>query len=363
MIKVDIVNEVSRAAQVTKVKAELAVDAVFDAMRLSMQRGERIELRGFGVFQVKPRKRGIGRNPTDRQGSSYPARPDHPLQARQRTPEYRRMNRHLGLFLLTVLTTTAAGARHYNDFLDSFGTRPRLAELDAAGARRPVVQRPVPRLPDRARVRPLLRRRAGTACARRFPTTCPAPLPLTGSLGAVIVFRGHFPNRRVLFDFAAGGPLAGFVVAVVALACGLAWSPVEKLPEHFVGYWMGEPLLFQWLTHAVAGPVRDGWSLNLHPTALAGWLGLLFTMMNLVPISQLDGGHIAYAAIRRHSRWLTLAGLATLAFFIVWWQAYNWVAVGARAPRDHPPRRLGAPGQPRRRPAARSRRASPSPCC
>jgi DNA-binding protein HU-beta len=63
MIKVDIVNEVSRLAEITKVKAELSVDAVFDAMRISMQRGERIELRGFGVFQVKPRKRGIGRNP------------------------------------------------------------------------------------------------------------------------------------------------------------------------------------------------------------------------------------------------------------------------------------------------------------
>ena len=50
-------------ADITKVKAEVAVDAVFDAMRLSMQRGDRIELRGFGVFQVKPRKRGIGRNP------------------------------------------------------------------------------------------------------------------------------------------------------------------------------------------------------------------------------------------------------------------------------------------------------------
>ena len=61
MIKVDIVNEVSKVADITKVKAEVAVDAVFDAMRLSMQRGERIELRGFGVFQVKPRKRGIGR--------------------------------------------------------------------------------------------------------------------------------------------------------------------------------------------------------------------------------------------------------------------------------------------------------------
>ena len=63
MIKVDIVNEVSKIADITKVKAEVAVDAVFDAMRVSMQRGERIELRGFGVFQVKRRKRGIGRNP------------------------------------------------------------------------------------------------------------------------------------------------------------------------------------------------------------------------------------------------------------------------------------------------------------
>lgn len=63
MIKCDIVNEVSTAASITKVKAEVAVDAVFDAMRTSMHRGDRIELRGFGVFQVKPRKRGIGRNP------------------------------------------------------------------------------------------------------------------------------------------------------------------------------------------------------------------------------------------------------------------------------------------------------------
>ncbi len=62
MIKVDLVNEVSKLAAITKVKAEVAVDAIFDAMRLAMQRGERIELRGFGVFQVKARRRGIGRN-------------------------------------------------------------------------------------------------------------------------------------------------------------------------------------------------------------------------------------------------------------------------------------------------------------
>ena len=63
MIKVDIINEVATVADITKVKAEVAVEAVFEAMREAMKPGERIELRGFGVFQVKPRKRGIGRNP------------------------------------------------------------------------------------------------------------------------------------------------------------------------------------------------------------------------------------------------------------------------------------------------------------
>ncbi len=73
MIKVDIVNEVSKLADITKVKAEVAVDAIFDAMRLCMHRGERIELRGFGVFLVKPRKRGIGRNPRTGEQVRIPA--------------------------------------------------------------------------------------------------------------------------------------------------------------------------------------------------------------------------------------------------------------------------------------------------
>ena len=63
MIKVNIINELAQAADITKVKAVIAVEAVLDALKESMRRGERIELRGFGVFQVKPRKKGIGRNP------------------------------------------------------------------------------------------------------------------------------------------------------------------------------------------------------------------------------------------------------------------------------------------------------------
>ena len=100
MIKVDIVNEVSRIADITKVKAEVAVDAVFEAMRISMQRGERIELRGFGVFQVKPRKRGIGRNPrTGKEVRIPPGRtirfkPGKELQNIGSSPFFRRCRRH-----------------------------------------------------------------------------------------------------------------------------------------------------------------------------------------------------------------------------------------------------------------------------
>src|SRR5689334_5966687 len=72
MIKVDIVNEVWKIGDITRVKAEVAVDAGFDAMRTSMQRGERIELRGFGVFQGRPRKRGSGRKPPTRKEVRIP---------------------------------------------------------------------------------------------------------------------------------------------------------------------------------------------------------------------------------------------------------------------------------------------------
>jgi DNA-binding protein HU-beta len=63
MIKTDIINQVAKAADITRVKAVVAVEAVLESMKQSMRLGERIELRGFGVFQVKPRKKGIGRNP------------------------------------------------------------------------------------------------------------------------------------------------------------------------------------------------------------------------------------------------------------------------------------------------------------
>jgi membrane-associated protease RseP (regulator of RpoE activity) len=234
------------------------------------------------------------------------------------------MNRHLALFLLTAVTTTAAGALNYLGFARGFSNAAvQLSWLELALNG---LWFSVPFLGF------LTAHEFGHYFAARWhglrpslPYFIPFPLPLTGSLGAVIVFRGQFPNRRVLFDFAAGGPIAGFVVAVVALGLGLAWSPVEPLPASFQGDWLAEPLMFQWLAQALAPAAPPGFSLNLHPTAFAGWLGLLFTMMNLVPIGQLDGGHITYALLRRGSRWVTIASFAALLVFILVLDARSWI--------------------------------------
>ena len=107
MIKVDIVNEVSKIADITKVKAEVAVDAVFDAMRVSMQRGDRIELRGFGVFQVKPRKRGIGRNP--RTGKEVRIPPGRTIRFKPGKDLQKSDNRPHGLILRPTFPTSILG--------------------------------------------------------------------------------------------------------------------------------------------------------------------------------------------------------------------------------------------------------------
>jgi membrane-associated protease RseP (regulator of RpoE activity) len=232
------------------------------------------------------------------------------------------MNRHLGLFLVTVVTTTAAGAFHYAGFQEAFGD-PRSQQTwwqFALGG----LWFSVPFL--------------GFLTAHEFghygmgrlhglrpslPYYLPGPPILTGSFGAVIVFRGQFPNRRVLFDFAAGGPIAGFAVAVLASAIGLRWSPIVKA-DPSAGIPLGDPLLFHWLSDQVLGPLGAGRDVSLHPTALAGWFGLLFTMMNLVPVLQLDGGHIAYALFRRGSRWVTLAGLFGIVWAVIGLGAYTW---------------------------------------
>lgn len=175
------------------------------------------------------------------------------------------------------------------------------------------------------------------------PYFLPVPLPLTGTLGAFIRLRSRIPSKIALFDIGVAGPIAGFVIAVPALFLGLWLSRIDRLPEDMSSFKeLGEPLLFQFAASAVWGPIADGYSLNLHPMAFAAWFGLLATALNLVPIGQLDGGHISFAVLGRRSTAVTLVMLAAA---IVWtffstswivWTILMTVMIVLLGPR-HPP--------------------------
>jgi membrane-associated protease RseP (regulator of RpoE activity) len=133
----------------------------------------------------------------------------------------------------------------------------------------------------------------------RVPASLPyfVPLPpgigLFGTMGAVIL-QSRTSDRRKLIDIGAAGPLAGLVVAIPVLAYGLHLSPVGPMAG---GLQEGNSLLYAVLKRLVCGMwlPAHGIDVNLHPVAFAGWAGLFVTMLNLIPISQLDGGHVAIA--------------------------------------------------------------------
>jgi membrane-associated protease RseP (regulator of RpoE activity) len=126
-----------------------------------------------------------------------------------------------------------------------------------------------------------------------LPYFIPMPISPFGTMGAVIVMRGRIASRRALLDIGASGPLAGLAVALPALLWGLAHSEVKKVTGH--GLQEGQCLLYSVLKWIAVGPIADGHDVFLHPVAFAGWAGLFVTMINLLPVGQLDGGHIAYA--------------------------------------------------------------------
>ena len=171
-----------------------------------------------------------------------------------------------------------------------------------------------------------------------LPYFVPLPLPPMGTMGAIIRMRSPIPNRKVLFDIGIAGPLLGLVFAVPVLIIGLMLSPVQS-PSGVV-LQEGNSLAYLFLKWVVKGPIPDGFDVILHPMALAGWLGLFVTALNLMPLSQLDGGHIVYAVLGRGHRkvvWLFLAGLGVL-FLITRWQGWLvWVALAIGLGLRHPP--------------------------
>jgi len=134
-----------------------------------------------------------------------------------------------------------------------------------------------------------------------LPTIGPIGSPF-GTLGAVILMTRRIRSARALLDIGASGPLAGMVFAVPLMLFGLSLSKLE--PRVLTGFQQeGQSLLYCGLKWLVFGHIPANYDVVLHPTALAAWVGFLVTFLNLVPFSQLDGGHVAYALLgSRHDR-------------------------------------------------------------
>ncbi|RPI27122.1 MAG: site-2 protease family protein [Acidobacteria bacterium] len=140
------------------------------------------------------------------------------------------------------------------------------------------------------------------------------PLNPFGTFGAVIRIRSPFENKRQLFDIGIAGPLAGFVFIIPALILGLAHSR-EFVLEGSEGFYLnfGEPLLFKLAARLLVG--NETAYITLHPVGWAAWFGMLATSLNLLPVGQLDGGHIVYAVLG--PRWHRIVSIGTLTGLVV----------------------------------------------
>jgi membrane-associated protease RseP (regulator of RpoE activity) len=169
------------------------------------------------------------------------------------------------------------------------------------------------------------------------------PAPYIGpayTLGAFIRIREPIPHRRALFDIGIAGPLAGFAVCLPVLGMALlevSVGPSPQGPTLEPPY--GMPLLFQWATTLVIGRIPPGQTLYIGPYGLAAWFGLFVTALNMMPVGQLDGGHVMHALVRRHAVVVSRLGLAAclgLLYLRPTWLLWT-VLLLALARRPHPP--------------------------
>ncbi len=285
---------------------------------------------------------------------------------------------NVGLFVATVLTTMLAGASQTALRLPA-GAGGLGSALAGAGAIA------VAGLPFAASlIGILLCHEMGHYLLARshrvdstLPFFIPVPVGPIGTFGAIIRIRSALPSRRATLDIGAAGPFAGLVVALPLLAWGIAHSEVRPVGDvvlervntgaiAIVRGWLagdhvvmsgvqsfGDSLLTWGVQRLVLGKLPPGTDVFLHPVAFAAWIGLFVTTLNLIPLGQLDGGHVTYALFgRRRARafsrlvsWgLLLAGLFLCWNWLLWWAVTRFL-VGY----DHPPALEEAPLDPTRR--------------
>ncbi len=159
-----------------------------------------------------------------------------------------------------------------------------------------------------------------------LPYFIPAP-NILGTFGAFIRMKSPIPDRNALVDIGAAGPIAGFLVALPALIIGMKLSPTIATGS-LAGIKLGNSLLVKFISLLVRPDIPPGYELGLNPIAFAGWIGMFVTAMNLIPIGQLDGGHIAYALWGKWYPIIARTALFALVAFGIWgWQVWLFWAL------------------------------------
>jgi membrane-associated protease RseP (regulator of RpoE activity) len=232
---------------------------------------------------------------------------------------------HLFWFAVTLATATLSGAEHYASFISEFGRRNVTLSWSLvlngfwySGTFLGILM-------AHEMGHYLYCRRYQVDASLPYFIPLPPFIFLTGTLGAVIRIREPFRTKTELFDIGIGGPIGGLLVLLPGLFYGLTLSPLIPSPTEGVILNFGEPLLFQWAAYLVAGPIPQGYSLNMHPIVFACWFGMFATALNLLPFGQLDGGHITYAVFGdRIARGISIATAIAPAALIVLSTA--WIA-------------------------------------
>jgi membrane-associated protease RseP (regulator of RpoE activity) len=237
---------------------------------------------------------------------------------------------HALLFLATLASTTLVGARIQENFdnnLPFFDFDRDVAALVLWWGRPAVLLKGLPFSLTLLTI--LLAHEFGhyLACVyyrldASLPYFLPAPT-FTGTLGAFIRIRTPIYTKRALFDVGVAGPIAGFVFLLPALAIGLAFSKIIPGIAQQGTLTFGTPPLL-WILERGIFPGVAGADIYLHPVARAAWIGILATALNLLPIGQLDGGHILYAMAGDKHRLLSRVFVVSLVpLGIVFW--YGWL--------------------------------------
>jgi membrane-associated protease RseP (regulator of RpoE activity) len=186
-----------------------------------------------------------------------------------------------------------------------------------------------------------------------LPYFIPAPT-FIGTFGAVIKMRSPIHNKKALFDIGVAGPLAGIAVTLPILIIGLKLSVVKTVEVPIEGELiLGTSLILSFLTKVVLGTLPENCHVMIHPLGFAGWIGLLVTSLNLMPVGQLDGGHIAYAVFGRKAQIISKLMVIVLLGLGLWgssmWLFWAFLLIFLLGTKHPPPLNYAVPLDRRRK--------------